>query len=190
MNAVIALALRRVGLVGAGLAATLAAHAVAVEGAHVAPTAPVLWGTLLLAAAMCGGRSRFRARSYGVTAALLAGLQTVLHAVLVVAPWALGLAPHHHALPVIDGRSVLVHVAVALLLALLLRRADLLLAAATRAVAAVARALAPPPPRSPRRAATRLRACVTGPRSRARHRPRSSRGPPIGPLPAGPSPTR
>ncbi len=190
MNAVIALALRRVALVGTGLAATLVAHAAAVDGARVAPYGPVLWGMLLLGAAMCGGRRRFRPRSHAATAALLAGLQTLLHAVLVVAPWALGLAPHHHALPVIDARSVAVHVVVALLLALLLRRADLVLAAATRVVAVVARALAPPRARTTRRAAPRLRAWVAPARSRARHRPRSSRGPPIGHLPAGPAPTR
>jgi len=192
MHPVRALALRRLALMSAGLAATLGAHAVATHGMAISRAAPFLWGMLLLGAVMCGGRSRFRTRSYPAIAAIVVGLQTLLHAVLVAAPWALGIGPHHHPLPLIDARSFAIHVVAALVLAVLLRRADLVLALAVAATTAVARILAGPVrPRAGRRRAERVRPHVTPVRSADPHAPRTSRGPPIGHLiPAGAAPTR
>jgi hypothetical protein len=193
MHVVHALAVRRVALTASGLAATLGAHALTAGDLRVSTTAPVLWATLLLAAAMCGGRRALRPRSYPALAVMLAGLQTMLHLVLVTAPWSLGLGPHHHALPPIDARSAALHVAAALVLAVLLRRADLVLAAITAAAAVVARAVAAtrsdrPGRPGPERGTT----WVAAGRGTTRRRPRTSRGPPWAASPAGPAvaPTR
>ncbi|WP_217923656.1 hypothetical protein [Miltoncostaea oceani] len=193
MHVVHALALRRVALTATGLAATLGAHALTAGDLRIAATAPVLWATLLLAAAMCGGRRALRPRSYAALAVMLAGAQTLMHLVLVVAPWSLGLAPHHHALPPVDARSAALHLVAALVLAVLLRRADLVLAAITTAAAVVGRVLATPTADRPgRRPPERVAAWVAAHRGTTPRRPRTSRGPPCAVSPARPAvaPTR
>jgi hypothetical protein len=188
MHPVQALALRRVAIAGTGLASTLVAHAFAVGGLDVVPSAPLLWAMMALGAGLCGSRGGFLPRSFTHTAVLLLAVQTALHALLVAAPWTLGLAAHHHAIPVIDPRSVAVHMLAALLLAFLLRGADRALATA---IAIVRVLTGPERRRTVPRPFERVRARAVPLRSSDAHRPRSSRGPPIEALLlAGPARTR
>lgn len=191
MHVVLALALRRVALVAAGLASVLAAHAVAVGEMDLERSAPVMWGFLLLGAGMCGGRRRFLPRSYASIATLLVSVQTLLHVVLVAAPWSLGLSPHHHPLALIDVRSLAVHAVAALLLAILLRRADLVLAVTSAATRVVARTLADRRRPSGHRHGERVRPHIAPVRRAPTRSAWTSRGPPRGsPRPAEPVSSR
>ncbi len=176
-----ALAVRRVALAAAALGSTLGAHAAAVGGLHLTAAAPVLCGTGLLAAAICGGRRRFLPRGLLHTGALLVGLQTLLHLVMTAAPWAFGMAPHGGGVPLVDARAMAFHALAAVVLALLLRGLDLLLAAAlavVRLLGGLAR-----PGRAPS-GARRVVAVVRGPHGRPVLGPLPARGPPAGPVPA------
>jgi len=180
MNPVRALALRRVTVMAAGISSALVAHSVVLGGLHVTRVAPFTWGLLLVGAALCGGRRTFTPRSAPRTLLLLTGAQTALHVVLIAAPWSLGLAPHHHALPLVDARSVALHLVAALVLTALLRGGERALAAALAAALVVVRLLAPPVRRGAARLGTVLPLLDATPRGRTPRRPRTSRGPPAG----------
>ncbi len=86
------------------------------------------------------------------------------------APWAFGLAPHHHDAALIGAPALIAHAAAALVLALLARALEAWLARAIAAVAAVRRWLAsrPAPARGGARppGAARRRAAARPPRRR------------------------
>ncbi|MGD9573077.1 MAG: hypothetical protein AB7V62_14425 [Thermoleophilia bacterium] len=176
-----ALAVRRVALAAAALGSTLGAHAAAVGGLHLTAAAPVLCGTGLLAAAICGGRRRFLPRGLLHTGALLVGLQAALHIVMTAAPWVFGMAPHGAGVPLADARAMAFHGLAAVVLALLLRGLDLVLAAAL----AVVRLLGglPRPGRAPA-GPRRVVAVVRRPHGRPALGPLPARGPPAVTLPA------
>lgn len=133
-------ALRRAGVVSAGLAATLLAHAAAVGGAglRLLPSAPFIWIGLIALAVMCGPRARaYAPRSVLGTFAALITAQLVLHVIASLAPWALGMSNsgmQMSATAMLGAGAIAPHVAAALLLGLLLVYADRALA---RAVAIV-----------------------------------------------------
>jgi hypothetical protein len=142
-----ALAARRAMLAGAALGATLAAHAVASGGLRLLAAAPLLWGWMLAAAALCGPRrAAWRPRGPVRLLALLIVWQAAMHLAMTAVPWAFGVSVHHQA-DLLTPAGLAAHLAAALLLALLLARAERLLAAALGAVAALRRLLAPPSPR-------------------------------------------
>lgn len=179
MSTVSALALRRMLLLLSGLVATTGSHAFAVGELAVGPWTVVVWGMLMAMAALCGGRRRFRARGVFTIGAILIAAQTLLHVILVVAPWAIGLGPPHHDVAPIDARAMVYHTIVALLLAVLLRRADLLLAALTGVAEIVRRVVvAIRGRRTGSEAFGRPVVVLLVPRSLRVHRPRTSRGPP------------
>lgn len=174
MHHVHALALRRTALVGTGLGLTIASHGAAVGGLRVTAIAPVLWGTILLASFMCGGRGRFRPRGWVTTFAGVAAVQLVAHVLLLWAPWLLGLVVHHDA-AALEPRALLVHAAGAVVLTAILRGADRLLAAAlavVRLITGHARWGTPTPD------GERLPADRATVRSRVRPRADGARGPP------------
>jgi len=176
ISATQALAVRRAMLAGAALGATLAAHAVASGGLRLQATAPLAWGWLLAAAALCGPRrAGWRARGPLRLLALLIVLQAAMHLAMTAAPWAFGVSVHHRA-DLLTPQGVAAHLAAAILLALLLARAERLLAAALGAVGAIRRLLAPPAPRRrpslPAPVTARIPAPAAAPRALA------CRGPP------------
>jgi hypothetical protein len=75
----------------------------------------------------------------------MACAQAAVHCAMTYAPWAFGLAPHHHDAALVGPEALAAHAAAALLLALLATRLDAWLARAVAAVAAVRRWLAPRP---------------------------------------------
>jgi hypothetical protein len=77
--------------------------------------------------------------------ALAASLIAAVHCAMTFAPWAFGLAPHHHDAALVGPEALAAHAAAALLLALLATRLDAWLARAVAAMAAVRRWLAPRP---------------------------------------------
>ncbi len=136
-----ALAARRAALAASALGATLGAHAAATGGLHLTRAAPFAWGWIILAATICGSRgARFAPRSPLVTLLMLAGLQAGLHLTMTAAPWAFGIAGHHHAPPA-GPTAIAAHAAAAVLLAWLLLRGERLLDAAVRMVRAIRRAM-------------------------------------------------
>lgn len=171
-----ALAVRRAAFAAAALAATVTVHAATAGTLDLLPVAPAMWGFLVCAAMLCGSRGAFRARGALNAFGVLLAVQLTLHLVLVKAPWALGVRPHH-ALPLVTTQSLAGHVTVALLLALVLARGERVLAALTRAAEAVRRVL------RPRRARRRvpllpLAALVAAPVLPLRTTGTPSRGPP------------
>lgn len=176
MHVAHALALRRLAVAAAALAASLVAHVAATGELHLTPAAPVLWATLLLTAVMCGRRRRFLPRSIGRTALVLALMQAGVHIVMTDAPWALGLAAHDAGAPILDVRSLAVHAAAAVVLVVLLGGLDRCLAAAV----AVVRLLIgdPPPARAFGGAGERVVQLVRAPRPRIGAGAMPARGPP------------
>lgn len=172
-----ALALRRLLLAASALTGTLVAHALCATGLTIAPAAPAIWGSIVCIAVLAGPRGGSRWREWsalGLLARLLA-VELSLHLVLTVAPWALGVTPHHSS-PLVTPTIVMAHGAVALLLGLALTGAQGLLSAAQRVVRAVRRALrVAPAAAAPRLAADHL--SQIAPTSLS-HRPRGARGPP------------
>lgn len=127
-------ALRRGGLVAAGLVATIVAHmgAVGGTGVRVLPVAPFLWCGLVAIAVVCGPRARaYAPRGALATFVALGAAQLVLHLVATVAPWALGLDAAGMRMPATDMLSVGAlwpHLVAALVLGVLLVRGDCYLA--------------------------------------------------------------
>jgi hypothetical protein len=176
-----ALALRRLVVAGGALGASLLAHCAAMGDLALTPAAPVAWGGLLAIVTLVGGRRRFRPR--GLAGSLVAMLvaQGVVHLAMTWAPWAFGLAPHHHDAPLIAPAALVAHAAAALALALLAARLEAWLARALAVAGAVRRWLAARPARA---AAS---AVLPGPPAAAPRSPRHGsapcRGPPL-PRPA------
>lgn len=170
-------AARRGAFAAAALGATLAAHAVAHRGdlalmRHAVPAWAMLVGLSLLVGRRHG---RFAARGAGLTFALLAAGQAVLHWALAGVPWAFGLRVHHE-VPVATPAAIVTHLIAAIVLTGLLVRGQRLLQALVRVRDAIRRLLAP---RARRR---RAPMALTLPRSPAARRPAlcsaPSRGPP------------
>jgi hypothetical protein len=132
-------AVRRMLLVGAATAATLGAHAAA-GGFRIVPTAPLLWGVLLvLAAVIAPSRADWRPRRAFALLPMLLATQAALHAAITYAPWAFGVVEHHRA-PLVSATAFAAHAAAAVVFAGVLAFADRLLQGARR-VAARVRAL-------------------------------------------------
>ena len=133
-------ALRRAGMIAAGLVATLVAHANAVggDGLRLLPIAPFVWCGLIAMAVICGPRARaYAPRSMPGTFAVLITAQFALHVIASLAPWTLGIASSGMQMSVIDILSVgalVPHLIAALVLGVLLVYADRAIA---RAVAVV-----------------------------------------------------
>jgi len=133
-------ALRRAGVISAGLAATLAAHASAVggDGLRLLPIAPFVWCGLIAIAVICGPRARaYAPRSVPATFAALVAAQVALHAIASLAPWTLGIASSGMQMSttdIVSAGALAPHLLAALLLGLLLVYADRTIA---RAVAIV-----------------------------------------------------
>ncbi len=148
-----ALALRRLTVACGALAASLVAHCAAAGDLALTRTAPVAWAGLLAMVTLVGARRSFRPRGLAGSLLAMASAQAVVHTSMTWAPWAFGLAPHHHDAALITAPALAAHAAAALVLALLAVRLEAWLARAVAAVAAVRRWLAPRP--APRRAGTR-----------------------------------
>jgi hypothetical protein len=149
MSTTQALATRRAAFAATALAATVVVHAATAGALELLPIAPALWGVLVCAALLCGSRDgAFRLRGAPRTFALLLAGQAALHLVLVKAPWALGVRPHHD-VPLLTCPSLLGHLGVALVLAVALAKGERILVALTRAVAAIRRRLDGRRPRRP-----------------------------------------
>jgi hypothetical protein len=158
-------ALRRAGVIAAGLAATLLAHAAAVGGSglRLMPIAPLVWLGLIAVAVMCGPRARaYAPRSVPGTFAVLITAQVAFHVVASLAPWALGIASSGMQMSgsgMFGIGALTPHVVAALLLGVLLVHADRAIARAVaivRQIVAVRRtrqAWPRPSRRSPLRAA-------------------------------------
>jgi hypothetical protein len=171
-----ALALRRLLVAGGALAASLLAHCAAAGDLALTATAPVAWAGLLAVVTVAGARRGFRPRGLAGSLLAMSSAQAVVHASMTWAPWAFGLAPHHHEAALVTAPALAAHAVAALLLALLAVRLEALLARAVAAVAAVRRWLAPRP--GPRRAGPVLPApAAPAPRAAARGAG-ACRGPP------------
>jgi hypothetical protein len=154
-----ALALRRMLVASAALAATLLAHAVATGGLHVVSGAPAVWGCMILVAAVVGPRRRTW-RERGVVRGLLILLpaQALIHLAMGAAPWMFGL--HVHGSPaLVTPAAAAAHLGFGVILAVLLARAERLLSAMQTIGRAVRAAIVPrlgrparPAPARPRRA--------------------------------------
>lgn len=177
-----ALALRRLAVAGGALGATVAAHCLAVGDLTLMPVAPAAWLGYLALAMVVGPRVRFRPRGVLRTFWLMFALQAVAHVAMSVAPWAVGLAPHHAAGVEVDAPAIAAHAGAALVLAVAIAGLERALQRAMGVVAAVRRWLAAPARRRMGRPAR-----VVAPTAVAPARPaptvRCCRGPP--PLPSG-----
>jgi len=147
-----ALAMRRLGVAGGALGASLVAHCAAAGDLALTATAPVVWAGLLSIVTVVGARRRFRPRGFGGSLAAIAAAQAVVHLLMTWAPWAFGLAPHHHDAPLIGPEALAAHAAAALALAALATWLEAWLTRAMAAVAAVRRWLVarPAPAAGPR----------------------------------------
>jgi hypothetical protein len=182
MSPVIAGALRRGAIVAGSLAVTILGHILTGAELRMLAVAPLLWVTLVAMVSLPGfarrARRAFVAWSAARLVAVLAVGQLAFHAVLIEAPWALGLIGHHHG-PLLTGHAVAIHVALALVLALVLRHGEQCLVRAMQMVAALLAPLArrswPRIRRPPSSAPTAVAAHWPG-------SPRTSRGPPPGVL--------
>ncbi len=167
-----ALALRRLAVAGGALAASLLAHCAAMGDLALTPAAPVAWGCLLAIVTLVGGRRRFRPRGLAGSLAAMGAAQSLVHLAMSGAPWAFGLAPHHHDAPLLGPEALAAHAAAALALAVLAARLEAWLARALRFAGAVRRwlaarpapvaasaALPRPPARAPRRASRGATPC-------------------------------
>jgi methionine-rich copper-binding protein CopC len=182
-----ALAIRRLLMCVAALAATLGAHAASAHELAIVPAAPLIWGSLAALTVIALGRrgADWSERSFAEVLARLGALQVVLHIAMTAAPWAFGLTVHHRA-ALLAPVGLAAHAAAAILLAAILSFGERLLSAALRAARAILRAdplrrrarPAPlheqqPAPRGPARTADRARgppalaAETTHPRARA-----------------------
>lgn len=173
-----ALALRRLAVAGGALGATVAAHCLAVGDLTLMPVAPAAWVGFLAVAMVVGPRVRFRSRGVLRTFALMFVLQAVAHVAMSVAPWTVGLAPHHAAGVEVGAAAIAAHAGAALVLAVAIAGLERLLQRAMGVVAAVRRLFAAPA----RRRAVRP-ARVVWPTNQAPARPvptaRFCRGPPV-----------
>ena len=137
-----ALALRRLAVVGGALGASLTAHCAAAGDLALTPAAPVAWAGLLAIVTLVGARRRLRPRGLGGSLVAMVAAQAVIHSAMTFAPWAFGLAPHHHEAALIGPRALVAHGLAALVLAALAAWLETWLARAMTAVAAVRRWLA------------------------------------------------
>lgn len=139
----LALAARRAAIAAAALAAALLAHVAAAGDLDVVLAAPVAWGWVIGAAAVCGRRrAPWRSRGTFGTLGVLVAAQALMHLGMTYAPWAFGLHVHHRD-ALLAPAALAAHGVVAVGLGLLLARLERLLAAAVRAARTVRRLLAP-----------------------------------------------
>ncbi len=74
----------------------LVAHVASMGGVHVMPIGPVVWAMLIAVVAVVGTRrAAFAPRGVVTIAALVVLSQVLMHAGMVLAPWAFGLGVHH-----------------------------------------------------------------------------------------------
>jgi hypothetical protein len=139
------LALRRLVVACGALAASLVAHCAAAGDLALTATAPVAWAGLLAAVTLVGARRGFRPRGLLGSFAAMVAAQTAIHASMTWAPWAFGLAPHHHDAAIVTAPALVAHAAAAIVLALLAARLEVWLMRAMSAAAAVRRWLTPRP---------------------------------------------
>jgi len=178
-------ALRRAGVIAAGLAATLLAHADAVggDGLRLLPIAPFIWCGLIAVAVICGPRARtYAPRSVPGTFAALISAQVGLHVIASLAPWTLGIASSGMQMSGMGMLSVVAltpHLVAALVLGVVLVYADRAIARAVAIVRQIATAGHPRRawPRPGRR--TPLRAEL--PRTQIARAAHPARGPPAAP---------
>jgi hypothetical protein len=178
-------ALRRAGVISAGLAATLVAHASAVggDGLRLLPIAPFVWCGLIAITVICGPRARpYAPRSVPATFAALVAAQVALHVVASLTPWTLGIASsgmHMSTTDIFSAGALVPHLLAALVLGILLVYADRAIArgvAIVRQIVAargVRHAWPRHTPRSP------LHAVLL--RTQTEHTAHPARGPPPGP---------
>lgn len=181
MNPVTAIAVRRAATTGAALAATLVAHMLSGGMSGVVIVAPLIWASVVLLALPLSLVRRptgpFRARRPAEVLVSLLLIQAATHVAMSTAPWAFGIVGHQHGLAL--GASALVaHAAAAVLLSALICFGERLLAAAVHVV----RALLAPDRRSRLPRVGRVLSRCAGAPARIAHRPRTSRGPPVGRL--------
>ena len=184
MSPVIASALRRAAIAGGALAATLIGHVLTLDGARILPIAPFLWLGVVALAILAGASRRgvpaFHAWGpVRLLLTLVAG-QGALHLLLHSAPWALGLAVHHTHAPILTASAAVIHLGIALLLLVALCFGQRLL---LRALAVARALLSPERPRPLARPTSEVPRDVWVIPSQWRHRPRTSRGPPVRALP-------
>jgi hypothetical protein len=114
-----ALALRRLVVAAGALGASVVAHCAAAGDLALTPRAPVAWAGLLAVVTLVGPRRRFRPRGFAGSLAAMAVAQAAVHVAMTWAPWAFGLAPHHHDAALIGPRALVAHALAALALAAL-----------------------------------------------------------------------
>jgi hypothetical protein len=171
-----ALALRRMLVAAAALAATLLAHALVTGGLHVVSGAPALWGCMVLVAGVAGPRRRpWRERGVAGGLLILLPAQILIHLAMGAAPWMFGLYVHGSP-ALVTPAAAAAHAGLAVVLAVLLARAERLLSAMQALGCAVRAAIVPQFGQPPRPAPARPRG-ARGPRQRF---PRAfgARGPP------------
>jgi hypothetical protein len=171
-----ALAMRRIALAGGALAATLAAHAWALGGLTLLPSAPFTWAGILSAAALTGPRRSWRPRGAVRTLGVLVVLQGAAHLAIGVVPWAAGVSGHAaHGAP--GPEQLVPHAIAALGIAVLIARMERWLSRAAAIARRLRRWFAAAP-----RAARATRPLEPGSRRPPRRvggSPRRSRGPPV-----------
>ena len=189
MSPVIARALRRASLTAGALAATLIGHALTAGDTRILPVAPLIWLTAvslaILPAASRRGVPDFRAWSPVTLLAILLSGQGAIHLLLHTAPWALGLGAGHAAhTALLTPAAAVAHMVLALVFLAALCAGQRILVGAISVARAVARVLLRPGRRrSLARPAGERPAGHLPAASQWRHRPRSSRGPPVTGLP-------
>lgn len=189
MSPEIARALRRAGIVGAALTATLIGHVLTAGDMGILPVAPVLWlglvTTVILPGTLSRGLSAFRAWEPLRIFAALVLAQAALHLVLHGAPWALGLRADHHAeAPLVSASVVGIHLGLALVLLVALCFGQRILVAAMAVVRHLLGGTRPHPLPRP----GLIVAQADGPAgSQCRGRSWHSRGPPSAATPPTPS---
>lgn len=173
----VALAVRRQVVAAGAIGASLAAHCAPGGGLELTRGAPVIWAGGLAMVTLLGGRRRWRPRGFAGSLALMAGAQAAAHLAMSAAPWAFGLAVHHHGDVPVTPDAAVWHAAAALLLAALVTWLEALCGRAMALVVRLRRLLRARP-RRPAPARRLDRAGAPPPSVRARGR-LTCRGPPL-----------
>jgi hypothetical protein len=137
-----ALALRRLVVAAGALGASVIAHCAAAGDLALTARAPAAWTGMLAVVTLVGARERFRPRGFAGSLAALAAAQAGVHSAMTWAPWAFGLAPHHHDAALMGPSALVAHAVAALALAALAAWLEGWLARAVAVVRAVRRWLA------------------------------------------------
>jgi len=172
-----ALALRRALILGGAIGAAMTGHLLAHGELAVTLTTPFSWGMLTFVAMLLGSRSHWKPRGFIRTTIVLAGLQTVVHISMAVAPWAFGMNLHHAGIA--PSATMLFGHAIALLVAaILIAYAERMVSRAIGVIETIVDAFSrQPPQRQP--ALTRCLTATVQANIVGEARTHDARGPPL-----------